>query len=837
MSERVDPSRSRDRFRLSREQVLADYGAISKKRRGAAEATALRLRSRQYLDILAAEATRGAADWSDLRGALADAEMLAELRPEPLVLAEMGRVLLLQDMRETDRDDAELALTYAIDKLPKNLKSRRFRKLYVETLIVEGRSGEAEALLDAWPDVDRDHHQYLRAELDNPFSQGSGDLERWLGKFNEPFLEHGVSPVRLEDGEAAPFDRLTSTATSPSTGALPEGGTEDSPLVSVVITTFNPGRDELHASVRSILRQTLSQIEILIVDDKSTPDILESIKELESLDPRVRVIEASVNGGTYLARNIGFGVARGKYITGQDDDDWSHPERLAEQVSFMESHPEAAGCRVSSITALDDLCRVRIGYKPIAPNASSLMLRREDFQRAGGFLRARKAADTELHRRIERITGRPVVDIAKPLSVVRIDPLSLSRSDFRAGWSHPARREFRFSYSYWHETAPLEEFSLGHGKEPAISVPRRFRVDRAEFPRRLDVVFAGDWRQYGGPQKSMLEEIAALTAAGYRIGVMQMEAPRFMTKVMKPLTPHIQQLINSGTVTEVMYDDPVDVDLLVLRYPPILQFAIDEPSALAVSRMIILANQAPSELDGSDIRYRVEDCTDNARSMFCDDVVWVPQGPQVREAIAPYLDSDLLAAFDMPGILLPSDWFTPRPRRRSGLPVVGRHSRDNVMKWPEDPAVLEKVYPTDGAFDIRVMGGANVPVATLGRNVAPAAWTVYGTDDLPVKEFLKTLDYYVFYQNSIAIEAFGRSILEAIASGALTILPYHYEPVFGSAAVYAEPAQVRALVRKFHNDRDLFDAQITVAQKAVAENFSHQAYAAMIGTILEEVRT
>ncbi len=165
-------------------------------------------------------------------------------------------------------------------------------------------------------------------------------------------------------------------------------------------------------------------------------------------------------------------------------------------------------------------------YKPVSANASSLMMRREVYELAGGFLEARKAADTELHRRVERITGKQIVDIDKPLAIVRIEPESLSRSEFRAGWSHPARREFKYSYAHWHYNSSRTSLRLREGTAPEVFVPRRFRVDQSSFPTKLDVVFAGDWRQYGGPQKSMIEEIRALTDRGFRVGVMQLEAPR-----------------------------------------------------------------------------------------------------------------------------------------------------------------------------------------------------------------------------------------------------------------------------------------------------------------------
>lgn len=819
----------RDRFDLRREHLLADYAAISKKRRGAAEATALRLRSRQYLEVMAAEASKGAVTWSELNAFLETPESLQDMNLEPMVMAEIGRVLLLQQLEVTDIDRAVAALEYGIDLLPKNIKSRRFRKLLIDHYVVQGDKTRSLELLDAWPDVDRDFHKYLRAELSNPFtSRDGGDAEVWLANINAEFVAQGLAPIVLEDRGGQPFDRL---AASPRDAV---DGVE--PLVSVIVTTFNPGSVELETSVRSILNQSYRNLEVIIIDDASGPEGQEIVNRVGAMDERVRVVHAPQNGGTYRARNLGLAIAEGDYATGQDDDDWSHPERIAEQVGFLESHDEAVGCRISSVTCLPTLSRVRVGYRPIGPNASSLMMRLETFLATGGFLQARKAADTELHRRVERMTGKAVIDIEKPLAFVRIEADSLSRSDFRSGWSHPARREFKFSYAHWHLSASLSDLATSEENAPPVHVPRRFRIDSSTFPSHLDVVFAGDWRQYGGPQRSMLEEIRSLTTRGYLVGVLQLEAPRFMTKEQKPLTSHIQELINDGTVTEVLYDDPVQVDLLILRYPPILQFAPAEQTGLDVSRMVILANQAPSELDGSDVRYLVPDCTANARWMFTDDVVWVPQGPQARAAIEPYLRPEEIANFDIPGMVDATEWWSDHSERRSTLPVVGRHSRDNSMKWPEDAGVITKVYPTSGRFDIRVLGGAGIPRVVLGATVNPAAWTVYETDSLPVPTFLETLDFYVFYQNSIAVEAFGRSILEAIASGVVVILPPHYRDAFGEAALYATPAEVQALVMKYHNDRSLYLEQTAAAASVVKERFSHDSYAQLVAGLLEGVR-
>src|SRR5699024_1258301 len=421
------------------------------------------------------------------------------------------------------------------------------------------------------------------------------------------------------------------------------------------------------------------------------------------LDPRVRIIYLSENQGTYIARNIGYAASRGDFITGQDDDDWSHPQRIARQIEYMRTNPEAIGCRVLGIRCNEYLQKVRVGYGPTTYNTSSLLIHKEGYTATGGYLPARKAADTEFLHRVSKATGRPVGSVKQPLSLIRILDGSLSRMDFAPGWMHSARRSFRSSYEYWHKNASTEELKISDGTVPKVYIPHRYRTQTEQPNIKFDVVFAGDWEHYGGPQKSMLEEIFALKRAGFKVGVMNLEATRFMTRnIQKRLVPAIQKLIYDGYVDQVHYDDQFKVDLLILRYPPILQFFTYETSKLEVQSLVILANQAPSELDGSDIRYLVEDCDRTATRSFNVKPLWVPQGPQVRDFLEYYVPNLDLAEFNIPGILDLDEWWQERLWFRSEVPVVGRHSRDNRMKWPSSREVMDSVYPANGQFDVRI---------------------------------------------------------------------------------------------------------------------------------------
>jgi succinoglycan biosynthesis protein ExoO len=112
--------------------------------------------------------------------------------------------------------------------------------------------------------------------------------------------------------------------------------TGEAPVVSVITANYNGSR-HLAAAVRSVLDQTLSSIELIVVDDRSTDDSLAVIREASALDPRVRVIEQAVNGGPGAARNRALDAARGRWIAVFDSDDLMEPDRLARMVARAEA--------------------------------------------------------------------------------------------------------------------------------------------------------------------------------------------------------------------------------------------------------------------------------------------------------------------------------------------------------------------------------------------------------------------------------------------------------------------------------------------------------------------
>lgn len=106
--------------------------------------------------------------------------------------------------------------------------------------------------------------------------------------------------------------------------------------VSVIIPVYKV-EAFVERAVRSILSQTLSDIEVLCVDDGSPDESGAILDRLALEDPRVIVIHQS-NAGAPAARNRAIEQAKGKYLYFCDADDWAKPEMLADMVTLCEDH-------------------------------------------------------------------------------------------------------------------------------------------------------------------------------------------------------------------------------------------------------------------------------------------------------------------------------------------------------------------------------------------------------------------------------------------------------------------------------------------------------------------
>jgi len=187
------------------------------------------------------------------------------------------------------------------------------------------------------------------------------------------------------------------------------------PAVSIIVPTYNRSAF-IGEAINSVLQQTFSDFELIVIDDGSTDSTGEIVDAFK--DERLVFIQQE-NAGRSAARNRALATARGKYIAFLDSDDTYLRDKLERQVNFMEAHPEI-GMIYTSAKCIDaegnilknhvyvasvsgQIYRQVAFFRPVTITLPTVMLRREVLDNVGGFdEKMERFEDTDLWRRISK---------------------------------------------------------------------------------------------------------------------------------------------------------------------------------------------------------------------------------------------------------------------------------------------------------------------------------------------------------------------------------------------------------------------------------------------------
>ena len=217
------------------------------------------------------------------------------------------------------------------------------------------------------------------------------------------------------------YEEVTGTHFHRQPEALATGGVQQNfypsatpassaPIVSAIMPTYNKG-PWLQEAIDSVLAQTFTDWELILVDDGSTDATADVLARCS--DPRIRIHRLAKNVGRSGARNVALGLARGRYIAICDSDDICVPTRFEEHVAFLDAHPEISVVSAHMQLLTDHRTARRIvfpidhesiarrfarGKMGVAHGAS--MVRADCFQESGMYCEDLRAAeDFELFRR------------------------------------------------------------------------------------------------------------------------------------------------------------------------------------------------------------------------------------------------------------------------------------------------------------------------------------------------------------------------------------------------------------------------------------------------------
>ena len=385
----------------------------------------------------------------------------------------------------------------------------------------------------------------------SPDQSESDDLRlQWL---NRPFLAAGLAPLELKDStHPLSLDNII----APAATADPNSARAK---ISVLMPAYNV-ENAIATAMTSVLNQTWTNIEMIVVDDGSTDATWSVIRSVASHDLRVVPLRHEENLGAYAARNTALRASTGDFVTVHDADDWSHPQKLALQVSNLLD----SGAPVNTTKLARVYPDMRVRIKPtdgavLIELIASVFIRRSRIMELGGWDEVRIGADNEFYRRLLLLErrSRNIVCPEVPLAfyLARDESLSAQRDIGLSTLLFGARREYQDSYRHWHlSEVEKEEPHLAISKDkrpfPIPNICKSRRPKEAVY----DILFVSDYTFPGGTTSSNVNMLQAASRLGLRCGCFHW--PR-MLYAGSTMNLKIRQLLHEGIAESVVAPEAV----------------------------------------------------------------------------------------------------------------------------------------------------------------------------------------------------------------------------------------------------------------------------------------
>lgn len=411
-------------------------------------------------------------------------------------------------------------------------------------LLTLGRKEEAYAVLKPFVQRhpnDADAHFALTNALD--------DDDKRIELINQGYVIHGFSGIRRKD-KSQPLS-------IGNVVGLPAPKVRGAKKVSIIMPIYNAG-EQVRIAIESLLAQTYENIEIIAVDDCSPDNTFKILKALEKADSRVKAVQPPQNGGAYAARNYGLTFATGDLFTTHDSDDWSHPQKIATQVAYLDKHPEIKGCAAHWIRAQGDLAFTQ-NWRPNNSlthwSQSSFMFRKEVLDTIGEWDHVRIGGDTEYIWRMQAQFGKK--SFAKiysdtPLAFALDEESSLTRTKathVRTVY-YGLRHIYREICAWWHATQ--KHLNVKDAKTQRAFPAPRSMFERSDEPLTFNTVIAGDFSRLEDCQKA-----AEFIAKNAKQKIALFHWPSFH-KAPEALCNLYFELLKQGKVEPVVMGQTVD---------------------------------------------------------------------------------------------------------------------------------------------------------------------------------------------------------------------------------------------------------------------------------------
>ena len=334
------------------------------------------------------------------------------------------------------------------------------------------------------------------------------------------------------------------------------------------------------------------------------------------------------------------------------------------------------------------------------------------------------------------------------------------------------------------------------------------------------IALVADPRFAGGTSAAVAREITTLQDLG-RLSVAAIRSRMFRSGEVNPLIAQACE----DTATPLTWDPAViSADVVVVHNPSFLKFDTRFLPRIFCRALIVVCHEnflRPGGAEGFDVGHclrLLHDATVTRTRLLAPVSGWN------RTCAARWLEEHPTG-----WALTEEDWtnicdfsferpaHAPRDRR-------GRHSRPGMEKFPPIDDLVE-MFP-ESAETVRLLGADSL----FGED-CPAHWELLRFGAEPVADFLRSIDFMVYFTNPAWRESFGRAIAEAMAAGKVVITDPETARTFGKGVVAVRAAEVSGVIDRMIASPELYRAQAEAGQAAL-DGFSRDAFLGRANRIL-----
>ena len=335
----------------------------------------------------------------------------------------------------------------------------------------------------------------------------------------------------------------------------------------------------------------------------------------------------------------------------------------------------------------------------------------------------------------------------------------------------------------------------------------------------FDIVLVADPRFSGGTSSALVTDARIFQKIGYSVGLVFVTCG-YLNSSGQDLNEDVLSLLDLPNIERIDPATTAKAKIAFLHHPMVFSTGMEEQPKLEAEKIIMVAHHLPFRGDGS-LQYNPISTSRQVRRLFGQNSLWAPVSGVCRSQLLSFTPLLKLTSQDWPNVFDHAAWMPTRKKFSEQTVRIGRHGRNDFLKWPAHRREIEESLPTHPTQSVHVMGCPEAHLAAL--DVDMSSWNIVPFDGLPVAEFLDQLDIFVYHFHPKWMESFGRTIAEAMLMEVVCVLDPRLEPTFGDLAFYCHPKDTQKTIDHLLLGRQKTDAVGTRARAAMIKEYGMES--------------